>query len=240
MKKIFKYKLDAIEELVESGLTPEKVNDILFQFGTNPMESEVLENLLLYNETLPMAEEYPFTEHERFMHFLWDTFDKLPMCLVVPFAIPFRRMMAEHMFKSCGEGLIVEENVRFNFFKRIEVGEHSFLNRNIFLDSKGGISIGDYVGIAENVNIFTHSHSESSHMERTYMPVRIDSYAKVYSGASILPGVTIGREAIVASGATVTHDVPAGMVVAGIPAKVIRERSTSGKHGEELDHLWLY
>ena len=60
--------------------------------------------------------------------------------------------------------------------------------------------------------ITTHSHSEASHMERTYAPVVIGDYAKVYSGTTIMPGVTIGEQAIVASGAIVTRDVPANMV----------------------------
>ncbi len=240
MKDVFEKKLEAIATHLDAGLTPERVNKVLALIGAMTMEPEVLERMHLYNETLPMAEQYPFTEHERFMHFLWDTFDKLPICLMVPFSIPFRRLMAEHMFNPCGKGVIIEENVRFNFFRRIEVGDNVFLNRNVFLDSKGGIVLGDFAAIAENVNIFTHSHSESSHLERTYMPVRIESYAKVYSGATILPGVTIGREAIVASGSTVTHEVPDGMVVAGIPAKIIRERDSQGRHGDDLDHIWLY
>ena len=60
------------------------------------------------------------------------------------------------------------------------------------------------------------------------------------AGATILPGVTIGEEAIVGSGSIVSHDVPAGMVAVGVPAKVVRERRTEGRHGEDLDHLWLF
>jgi acetyltransferase-like isoleucine patch superfamily enzyme len=55
-----------------------------------------------------------------------------------------------------------------------------------------------------------------------------------------MPGVTIGNQAIVASGAMVTHDVPPNTVVAGMPARVRRERHTEGHKGEELDHIWLY
>jgi len=55
-----------------------------------------------------------------------------------------------------------------------------------------------------------------------------------------MPGVTVGRQAIVASGAMVHKDVPPDMVVAGIPAKIIRERKTEGRSGEELDHIWLF
>ena len=94
--------------------------------------------------------------------------------------------------------------------------------------------------LAEDVRVFSHGHSESSHMERSYAPVTIGDYVKVYSGATILPGVTIGAQAIVAAGSLVNRDVPPNMVVAGTPAKVIRERRTGGRSGEELDHLWLF
>ena len=65
----------------------------------------------------------------------------------------------------------------------------------------------------------------------------IKDYAMVYTGAVILPGVTIGEQAIVASHSMVTVDVPPNTVVAGMPATVIRERKTEGKAGEDLDHL---
>jgi len=108
------------------------------------------------------------------------------------------------------------------------------------LDTKGCIELGNFVALAEDVRIFTHSHSESSHLERTYARVVIEDYAKVYAGATILPGVRVGTESIVAAGALVTRDVPPNGVVAGSPATLIRERKSDGRHGDELDHIWLY
>lgn len=93
----------------------------------------------------------------------------------------------------------MDENVRFNFRNNIEVGDDVLINRGAFIDSKGGVRIGDGSGIAEFVVIFTHSHSESDHAERIYSPVVIGDYAKIYTEAMILPGVTIHREAIVAA-----------------------------------------
>ena len=63
---------------------------------------------------------------------------------------------------------------------------------------------------------------------------------KIYTGAIIFPGVTIGEQAIVAANSIVSQDVPPNTVVAGSPAKVVRERKTEGKTGDELDHIWLY
>lgn len=240
MEDVFDGILGQIEAIIKAGLDADGTMRILELLRAPRMPQAILRQAMLYSETLPKAQEAPFTEEQRYLHFLWDAFDKLPLSLIAPFSIPFRRHLAHRLFAKCGKALIVEENVRFNFGQFLEVGDNVFFNRNVFLDSKGGIRIGDAAALAEDVRVFTHSHSEASHLVRSYAPVIIDDYAKVYSGATILPGVTIGEQAIVASGALVTKDVPPNMVVAGIPAKIIRERQTEGKSREELDHIWLF
>ena len=232
--------LERLRALIDAGLDARSTGRALELLGGVAPAEEALEQLRLYNETLPKAEEFPFTRQTRFLHFLWDAFDKLPRCLSVNFSIPFRRLLAERLFARCGPGFICEENMRFNFAALLRVGEGVFINRNVFLDTKGGVEIGDFAALAEDVRVFSHGHSESSHLERSYAPVRIGAYAEVYSGAVILPGVTVGDESIVASHALVNRDVPPGMVVAGMPAKIIRERRSDGRHGVDLEHIWLY
>ena len=129
--------------------------------------------------------------------------------------------------------------MRFNFGQNLTVGDDVFINRGLFIDTKAGVTLGNAVGIGDFVRIFTHSHGEADHAERTYAPVTIEPYAKIYTGAMILPGVTIGEGAIVAGGAIVTKDVPAWTVAAGAPAKEGRERRTEGKKGPALNHIWL-
>lgn len=232
--------LQQVTDILEHIEEPEAVLDILAILEAPPMSLDTISHLQLYAETLPKAGEYPLTPAQRHMHFLWDAFDKLPLCLVVPFSLPFRRLLAHRLFGACGAAFTAEENVRFNFGQLLRVGDGVFVNRNVFLDSKGGITLGHGVALAEDVRIFTHSHGECSHIERVYRPVAVGDYAKVYSGAVLLPGVTVGRQAIVAAGALVTHDVPDNMVVAGRPATALRERRTEGREGAGLDHIWLF
>lgn len=240
MAEVHRQKLRTISRIIQGGLTAESTAEIMCLLGAPAMEIEELRHLRLYSETLPKVQEFPYTDQTRFLHFLWDMFDKLPLCLSVPFSIPFRRLLGESMFACGGRGIVVEENVRFNFPQLLTLGENVFLNRGVFLDTKGGVDIGDFVALAEDVTVFTHNHDEASHIERTYGKVTVEPYAKVYAGAVLLPGVTVGREAIVAARSVVSHDVPPGMVVAGTPAKVIRERHDGGHHGYELDHVWLF
>ena len=225
--------------LLDSGPTVAATNDLLDLLRLGRLPPEVLNELRLYNDCLPAAGPLAVTPQERRLHFVWDCLDRSPLCLAVDFAIPLRRAIAERLFKRCGAHLIAESNVTFNFGQLLEIGDEVFFNRGVFLDTKGGVRLGDRVGLAEDVRVFTHIHSEAVHSVRSYAPVIVGDCVTIYSGAVLMPGVHVGRRAIVASRAVVTHDVPEGVVVAGQPAAVIRERHTKGNDGEALNDFWL-
>jgi acetyltransferase-like isoleucine patch superfamily enzyme len=231
--------LVAIERLLDGELEAGAVAQVLERLGAPGFPAHLLPEARLYNEYLPKAAEVGITTRQRALHLLWDAFDKLPLSVVAAFAIPFRRLIAERLFKHCGRSFIADEGVRFNFGQLLEVGDDVFLNRGTFLDTKGGVTIGDAACLTEWVAVFSHSHSEADHALRSYAPVVIEPYAKIYSDAIILPGVTVGTEAIVAARALVNRDVEPGTLVAGIPAKPVRARASEGRHGEQLDHVWL-
>jgi maltose O-acetyltransferase len=108
---------------------------------------------------------------------------------------------------------------------RLEIGNHTVVNANCHLDGRGGLRIGDNVSISEGVWILTDEHDiNDPAFNEVLAPVRIDDYAFLGSKALVLPGVTIGRGAVVAAGAVVTKDVPPFAVVGGVPAKAIGER----------------
>ena len=232
--------LREIRSILDQGPDLPGTERILSLLGCPRVSESLLAGLCIYSDYLPKATEHPFSPGQRYLHFLWDAFDRSLLSLSMPVAFPFRRMLAERLFARCGNNFIAEGDIRFNFGQLLSVGNDVFFNRGSFIDTKGGVTIGDAVGIGEFVRIFTHAHSESIHSVRTYSPVTIKEYAKIFSGAMILPGVTIGRQAIVAGGAVVTTDVPENSVVAGVPARVIRERRTEGRTGADLDHVWLH
>jgi acetyltransferase-like isoleucine patch superfamily enzyme len=227
------------ERLLDGELGAAAVTTALELLGASRTAAAVLADSQIYSDYLPKAAEVRPTQHQRALHLLWDAFDKLPLSVAVDFAIPFRRLIAERLFKRCGANFIADEGVRFNYGQLLEVGDDVFFNRGAFFDTKGGVTIGDAVGITEWVAVFTHNHSESDHARRIYAPVKLGAYAKIYSDAIILPGVTVGDEAIVAARSLVTRDVAPGEVVGGIPAIPIRPRRSEGRHGAELDHVWL-
>lgn len=117
---------------------------------------------------------------------------------------------------------------RSRFFcpEKLVIGENCIIGNDGFFDARDGITLGECVNIAAEVRIYTREHDiDEPYFAETGGPVVIDDYAYIGTRVTILPGVHIGKGAVVASGAVVTKDVPPYMLVGGVPAKVIRERS---------------
>jgi acetyltransferase-like isoleucine patch superfamily enzyme len=111
-----------------------------------------------------------------------------------------------------------------NYGKHTQIGKNVFINFDcVFLDL-GGILIEDGVLIAPKVSLLSEGHplSPDARHSLTVAPIHIKQDAWIGAGATIMQGVTIGRNAVVASGAVVTKDVPDNTVAGGIPAKVIK------------------
>ncbi|MCX2719770.1 DapH/DapD/GlmU-related protein [Lentiprolixibacter aurantiacus] len=111
-----------------------------------------------------------------------------------------------------------------NIGRNISLGKNVFINHACSFLDLGGIVIEDGVMIGPKVNITSESHPTEAGIRKTMVPkmVIVKRNAWIGVGATILPGVTIGENAVVAAGAVVNRDVPANTVVAGIPAKVIK------------------
>ena len=108
----------------------------------------------------------------------------------------------------------------------VAIGDHTIINRRCTLDARGGLRLGANVSISPEVSLITSSHRcDDPAFGVEDRPIVIEDYAWVGSRATILPGVTIGRGAVVAAGAVVTKDVPPLAVVGGVPAKIIGQRT---------------
>lgn len=121
-----------------------------------------------------------------------------------------------------GHNVQICRNVRFKGYKSIRIGKDSHINCNAMLDGRNGIVIGDNVDVGEYVKIWSLEHDPNSndHVTRGKC-VRIGDHAWIAPWSIIMPGVKIGRGAVVAGGAVVTKDVPPLAIVGGVPAKVI-------------------
>lgn len=112
-----------------------------------------------------------------------------------------------------------------NFGQHIQLGRNVFINHGCSFLDLGGITIEDEVMIGPRVNITSENHPVEPAKRKTLVPgaVVIKRNAWIGGAASIMPGITIGENSVVAAGAVVTKDVPDNTVVAGVPAKVVKE-----------------
>ena len=112
-----------------------------------------------------------------------------------------------------------------DFGRNIIVGKDVFINQNCTFMDRGGITLEDKVLIAPRVNLVTINHSIAPKQRRDTesKPIHICKNVWIGTGATVMPGVTIGENAIIAAGSVVTKDIPPGVIAAGIPAKIIKE-----------------
>lgn len=111
-----------------------------------------------------------------------------------------------------------------NYGKHISIGKNVFINFDCTFLALGGITIEDDVLIGPKVSLITESHPLDPEQRKGLIgkPIHIKKNAWIGANATILPGVTIGENAIVAAGAVVSKDVPDNTIVGGIPAKFIK------------------
>jgi maltose O-acetyltransferase len=137
---------------------------------------------------------------------------------------------------SLGDGAAVLMGVRLYSTRNLTIGPHAVVDRDCVLDNRGGIQIGENVNLAPEVMILTASHDpDDGQAFSAYLrPVVVEDYAWLATRALILPGVRIGRGAVVAAGAVVTKDVAPATIVAGNPARPVGERQ--GVQAYQLDY----
>ncbi|MET0943937.1 MAG: DapH/DapD/GlmU-related protein [Flavobacterium sp.] len=114
--------------------------------------------------------------------------------------------------------------IYINCGKHITIGKNVFINFDCTFLALGGITIEDDVLIGPKVSLITENHPLNPQERKglTGKPILIKKNAWIGANATILPGVTIGENAVVAAGAVVSKDVPDNTIVGGIPAKFIK------------------
>ncbi len=134
-----------------------------------------------------------------------------------------QRLALEDLFGGkAPEGLAFFTPVQIDFPKQMRFGEHVFINHSFTAMSIGGIWLGDRVQIGPHVTIVTDNHDFANRSVLTCKPVKIGEGVWIGANVTILPGVTVGENAVIAAGAVVTKDIPANSIVGGNPARVIR------------------
>lgn len=126
------------------------------------------------------------------------------------------------------KGSTILLNCCFDAKDKLIMGENSVINARCRIDTRSKVEIGKNVSISSDVIILTADHDMNHfNFEARSKSVKIDDYVWIGTRAMIMPGVTIGKGAVIAAGSVVTKDVGEFDVVGGIPAKLIKKRMSS-------------
>jgi acetyltransferase-like isoleucine patch superfamily enzyme len=153
---------------------------------------------------------------------LWQMFDRSPLGQNAIFGHRFRQMLAPHIFKKVGENFKCWHNVEWSFGYNLSFGDNVVIHRQVLLDDRGGIEIGNNVSISDYANIYSHTH-DIYDIHKVYTPpTRIGDGVRITYHATVLAGMTVGENAMVGTSAVVTKDVEPNHIVVGIPARTVK------------------
>jgi maltose O-acetyltransferase len=149
-----------------------------------------------------------------------------------------KEALLTELFGSIGKNVSIDTPFYCDYGRHITIGDNVIININCTFVDCNRIQIGNNVLIASNVQIYTATHpvktderlienwteADSAPFFRTYaLPVKIEDNVWIGGGVIILPGVTIGKNAVIGAGSVVTRSIPGNTIAFGNPCKVIRE-----------------
>lgn len=143
-----------------------------------------------------------------------------------PSDIAAQRLIIKRLFGGCGKRFHINQPFRCDYGCNIFIGEDFMANFNLTILDEAKVTFGDNVFIGPNVSIYTACHPLDPQRRNTFAewaePVTIGNNVWIGGSATLLPGVSVGDNAVIGAGAVVTRDVPPNTVVGGNPAKPIK------------------
>ena len=140
----------------------------------------------------------------------------------MPLSEEYNTLVRELFLGNIGEGSRVMPPITVVRGKSVKIGRNVVIMNNALMMAAGGITIDDDVMVAANAQLISNNHDLYDHAILTCKPVHLKRNCWIGAGATILPGVTVGENSVVAAGAVVTRDVEDNTVVGGNPARLIK------------------
>lgn len=146
-----------------------------------------------------------------------------------------RRDIMQRLFRKVGERVWMEPHFTCEFGKNISIGSDVYINFGCTLLDCGQITIGNNTLLGPNVSMYSANHSldADERIAGALIPADITVGNRVWigGGTTVLSGVTIGDDTVIGAGSVVTRDIPAGVVAAGNPCRVLRKITEKDKVG---------
>jgi acetyltransferase-like isoleucine patch superfamily enzyme len=154
----------------------------------------------------------------------WQMFDRSPVGRNVRLGTRMRAMLAQRTFRRCGRDVRIFHGVEFSFGYNLSVGNGVTIHRNVLIDDRGEVVIGDDVSISDYANIYSHSHAVDDIHDISLGRTVIGDRARVTYHAVVLAGVEVGPDAMVGAMGVAPKSVGPGVIAAGIPARPIGQK----------------
>jgi acetyltransferase-like isoleucine patch superfamily enzyme len=190
-------------------------------------------NITLEPEYYAEVDVEKFTERKPLL-WMWQMFDKSPLGQNIHLGVRFRRTLAPYIFKRVGRNFKCFHYVEFSYGYNLEVGDDVVVHRNVLLDDRGGIVLGNGVSISDFANIYSHTHSIVDQRDVSNLKTVLDDGVRITYHATVLAGTHVGENAMVGALAVATKDVRAYHVNVGIPAKSVRVKPNAPPEAYKL------
>lgn len=178
-------------------------------------------NVTLEPEYYAEIDEAKFNERKPLL-WMWQLFDRSPLGGDIGLGVRFRRILAPYIFRRVGRNFKCFHFVEFSFGYNLEVGDDVVVHRNVLLDDRGGIVLGDRVSISDYANVYSHTHSIVNQQDVEDIVTVIEDDVRITYHATVLAGTRVGHDSMVGAMAVATRDVKPWNVNVGIPAKSVR------------------
>ena len=155
---------------------------------------------------------------------LWEMFDRSYLGENVELGIRFRRILAHHVFGSCGANFKAFPHVRLSFGYNLDVGDNVVIHRHVLLDDRGGIEIGDGSSVSDFANVYSHTHDITDGRIVETPKTVIGRGVRITYHATILAGTHVADDSMVGAGAVLTKSTEPHYVYAGVPAKKVKKK----------------
>jgi acetyltransferase-like isoleucine patch superfamily enzyme len=206
-----------------AGSWEEAVEDVAVPLGTRiALAALDPRNVTLEPEYYADCDDAQFQRVKPLL-WLWYSFDRtMAGGQNIDLGVRLRRVLAPRIFRRCGENFKAFQFVEFSFGYNMEVGDNVVVHRNVLLDDRGGIVLGNGVSISDYANIYSHTHSIVEQKDVTNAPTILEDGVRITYHATVLAGVRVGTQSMVGAVAVATKDVRPYHVNVGIPAKSVR------------------